>query len=120
MAQQAAASTSFGRSVTGVEVAKTFAAELKQGSEAASARLGRPPKLVGFLASDDEPSAQYATWTEKSCREVGIDFELRRIDIASGKQGAVSGTGVGEVEERVLEANLDNAVDGIMVRFVLP
>lgn len=114
MASQQTAS--FGRSVTGVEVAKTFANELKSGAEVAKQRLRRPPKLVGFLASEDEPSAQYAEWTGKSCREVGIEFELRRIDIRYGKQGAVAGTGVGEVEERILEANLDETIDGIMVR----
>ncbi|RUP44273.1 hypothetical protein BC936DRAFT_149688 [Jimgerdemannia flammicorona] len=65
---------------------------------------GIRPKLVGFLANHDPAAVKYAEWTAKTCEETGVDFELRKID----KQ---------ELEDKVIEANEDDDVNGIMVYY---
>ncbi|RUS28705.1 hypothetical protein BC938DRAFT_481554 [Jimgerdemannia flammicorona] len=65
---------------------------------------GIRPKLVGFLANHDPAAVKYAEWTAKTCEETGVDFELRKVD----KQ---------ELEDKVIEANEDDDVNGIMVYY---
>lgn len=65
---------------------------------------GIRPKLVGFLANNDPAASKYAEWTAKSCEETGIDFDLRKVD----KQ---------ELEDKIIEANEDYNVNGIMVYY---
>lgn len=112
--------SNFGRTVNATEISKQFTTELQSGSKLVlNSSLQRPPKLIGFLASSDEPSIAYAEWTAKACAEVGIEFELRKIGLGneSGGLGTVAGGGMGEVESKILEANMDDSVDGIMVGF---
>ncbi|GAA5858328.1 hypothetical protein JCM8547_004652 [Rhodosporidiobolus lusitaniae] len=98
--------------VTGVAVAKPFIADLT----AAVAKLAVKPKLVGILANSSPPSRAYASWTAKACEAVGIEYELREIGIVA--EGASEGTAEqGEVEEAILDANEDQAVNGIMVYY---
>jgi methylenetetrahydrofolate dehydrogenase (NAD+) len=65
---------------------------------------GIRPKLVGFLANSDPAAAKYAEWTDKTCQETGIEFELR---VCSRN----------ELEEKIVEANQDDDVHGIMVYY---
>ncbi|SRR6266852_6862410 len=102
-------------------IAEPFIAEVKA-SLANSTSRSRPPKLVGILATSNAPSRSYAEFTRKQCVGLGIEFELREVGPAlkgrgAGANGAsvdVSSNGDG-VEEAIIEANADDAVDGIMV-----
>jgi len=78
-------SSSLCRVVNASEIASGYSQEIKKAilakSETSSSATTRPPKLVGFLVgSRDSPSATYASWTDKACQSVGIDFELRFIE----------------------------------------
>lgn len=81
-------------------VAKTFVEEIKAGVEA----LNRSPVLVGFLANNDPAARMYADWTSKTAESMGFKYELREVD----KE---------ELEEAIISANEDDAVDGIMIYF---
>lgn len=92
-------------------IAAPFKQELIQGSQAVTAALARPPKLRGILANADEPSRLYAQSTQKACEEVEMAYELVTVGSAEHPAQAT------EVEQAVLEANLDDNVDGIMIYF---
>ncbi|KAF9910097.1 NAD-dependent 5,10-methylenetetrahydrafolate dehydrogenase [Lobosporangium transversale] len=62
------------------------------------------PKLVGFLANDDPAAVMYAEWTAKTCAETGVEFELRKCSR-------------NVLEEKIIEANQDVNVHGIMVYY---
>ncbi|KAL2129031.1 hypothetical protein VTI74DRAFT_8327 [Chaetomium olivicolor] len=62
------------------------------------------PTLVAFLANDDPAAAQYADWSKKTCEENGFNFDLRKVD----KE---------DLEEAIVQANNDDAVDGILVYY---
>lgn len=103
-------------------VAEPFVAEVKASLANCTSR-SRPPKLVGILASANAPSRYYAEFTRKQCVGLGIEFELREVGAAlRGREAGADGTGAdgtsnGDgVEEAIIEANADDAVDGIMVR----
>jgi methylenetetrahydrofolate dehydrogenase (NAD+) len=74
--------------------------ELKQNVD----KRGVHPRLVGFLANSDPAARKYASWTAKTCAETGIDFELREVSRT-------------ELEDRVLEANDDENVHGILIYY---
>lgn len=62
------------------------------------------PKLVGFLANEDPAAAKYAEWTAKTCAETGVEFELRTC-------------ARNDLENKIVEANQDAGVHGIMVYY---
>ena len=105
-------------------VAEPFLAEVKTSlADSTGTSRSRPPKLVGILATANAPSRSYAEFTRKQCVALGIEFELREVGAAlggreNGAEGSgVDGTGNGYgVEEAIIEANADDAIDGIMVR----
>ncbi|KAI8929867.1 hypothetical protein BC831DRAFT_442413 [Entophlyctis helioformis] len=82
------------------EVATSFINELTKNIEL----LPVKPLLVGFLANDDPAARKYAEWTAKTCQETGIQFELRECKRT-------------ELEDRIVEANDDDKVHGIMVYY---
>ena len=90
-------------------------------------RLGRAPLLVGFLANADPAARMYASWTGKTCLQKfvgsfiylfififyfrgvliccsGVRFELREVDRD-------------DLEEKIIAANMDDAVGGIIVYY---
>ncbi|KAL5604320.1 hypothetical protein BROUX41_002293 [Berkeleyomyces rouxiae] len=81
-------------------IAKGLLGEVHQTLET----LAQKPSLVAFLANSDPHAMQYAEWSKKTCEENGFDFELRQVD----KE---------ELEEKILEANVDDKVDGIIVYY---
>lgn len=81
-------------------VAKPFIEEVKAGVAA----LDRKPVLVGFLANTDPAARMYAEWTAKTSESAGFTYELREVDKEN-------------LEEALIAANEDDAVDGIMVYF---
>jgi Tetrahydrofolate dehydrogenase/cyclohydrolase, catalytic domain len=118
---------SFCRVFNAAEVAKDFRAELLAATAASETLRGRKPKLVGFLATDSTPSRSYAEWTRKACEDVGIEYELREIGHAEPRssldepqlEGTSANGGLGEIEEKLLEANQDPDVNGIMASLEL-
>ncbi|KXN72991.1 NAD(P)-binding protein [Conidiobolus coronatus NRRL 28638] len=62
------------------------------------------PKLVSFLANEDPAAQMYANWTAKTCAESGIEFECRKVDKK-------------DLEDKIVEANEDNNIHGIMVYY---
>ncbi|KAH7102960.1 methylenetetrahydrofolate dehydrogenase [Auriculariales sp. MPI-PUGE-AT-0066] len=91
-------------------VAKPFQEELKRALEGRS----RAPRLVAILGTSGTPSRMYAEFTRKACTDLGFDFVLRETGAAIANSGLGEGEGV---EEAILEANEDPAVDGIMVYY---
>ncbi|KAF3928099.1 hypothetical protein AA313_de0203194 [Arthrobotrys entomopaga] len=87
-----------------VVLAGTIAKGLLDEVQVSLKALQHKPKLVGFLANSDPAARMYADWTGKSCIENGFDFELREVD----KE---------DLEEVVLAANSDDAVDGAIIYF---
>lgn len=86
--------------VSAASVAKELLAEVKQGL----LKLEKAPLLVGFLANNDPAARKYAEWTDRTCQENGFKFELREVDRE-------------ELESKILAANTDDAVDGIIVYY---
>lgn len=62
------------------------------------------PNLVGFLANDDPAAKQYAEHTASSCKEIGLEFKLVKVD-------------KNELKENIMKANMDKNVNGIMVYY---
>ncbi|KAH6682121.1 methylenetetrahydrofolate dehydrogenase [Plectosphaerella plurivora] len=85
-------------------IAERLLAEVHETLEKIHGNVNRKPSLVAFLANDDPHAVQYAEWSQKTCRENGFDFDLRRVD----KE---------ELEEKIMEANEDDAVDGMIVYY---
>ncbi|KAM0750203.1 NAD-P-binding protein [Meredithblackwellia eburnea MCA 4105] len=98
------------RTVTGEAVASPF----RQAIIAAASSQTPKPKLVGILATSSAPSKAYASWTEKACHAVGIEYELRELKPEDGGEGPANQA---DVEEAILEANANPNVHGIMVYY---
>ncbi|MCJ1363467.1 NAD-dependent 5,10-methylenetetrahydrafolate dehydrogenase [Acarospora aff. strigata] len=99
MATQADAPASC-KVVLAATVAKSLLAEINEGLQ----HLDKPPLLVGFLANGDPAARMYADWTARTCKENGFGFELREVDRE-------------DLEQHILAANHDDAVDGIIVYY---
>ncbi|CCK69742.1 methylenetetrahydrofolate dehydrogenase (NAD(+)) KNAG_0C06490 [Huiozyma naganishii CBS 8797] len=94
-----------GRTILASSIAKLYLEEIKTRVAALRAAGRRAPLLVGFLANDDPASETYANWTGKTCESLGISYELRKFEDRD------------YLEEGIMAANGDDAVDGIMVYF---
>jgi 5,10-methylene-tetrahydrofolate dehydrogenase/methenyl tetrahydrofolate cyclohydrolase len=66
--------------------------------------LGQKLKLVGLLANNEAPSVAYANYTNEGCNDVGIHFDLRRIEPR-------------QIAENIERANSDASVHGIIVYY---
>jgi methylenetetrahydrofolate dehydrogenase (NAD+) len=94
--------------VNAASIAQPFLHDIAAEAATLSAKLGRQPKLLGILANADEPSRLYAKSTCKACTEAGLDFEL--LTLGSEEEPAQPS----DVEASIIQANLDDSVDGIM------
>lgn len=94
----------------GKKVAASIREEIK--AEVAALReRGLAPKLSVILAGDDPASVVYARSKEKSCNNVGIDFELFTLPGTAKEE---------EVLALVDKLNSDDSVHGIMIELPLP
>ncbi len=75
-----------------------FRAELR--AEVAS--LPEPLVLAGILTADEGPSHTYAEYTRRGCEDVGVRFDLRRVQRL-------------EAEDAVRAANEDPGIHGIFI-----
>jgi len=73
--------------------------------------LGRAPKLVGVLASDNPGAKYYAGSQEKACAEVGINYELHELAPDSSQA---------DLEAHIAEVNADASVTGIILLMPVP
>lgn len=89
-----------GRTILASTISKQYVEEIT--SEIA--KLSFQPKLVGFLANGDPAAKMYADWTCKTCESLGFKYEL----IETGKH---------DLESKLVKANSDAKVNGIMVYF---
>jgi len=85
-------------------IAKKLLGEVKDMLVKVQSNDPRKPTLAAFLANDDPAAAQYAEWSKKTCEEHGFGFDLRKVD----KE---------HLEEAIVAANQDDAVDGIIVYY---
>lgn len=81
-------------------IAKNLLEEVHDGLK----KIDTKPLLVGFLSSSDPAARVYAEWTGKTCKENGFNFELREVDREL-------------LEDALIDANNDSAVDGIIVYY---
>ncbi|EXJ88709.1 methylenetetrahydrofolate dehydrogenase (NAD+) [Capronia coronata CBS 617.96] len=81
-------------------IAKSLLSEVQAGLSA----LGRTPHLLGILANSDPAAQVYADWTERTCKENGFQYSLKNV-------------AKDDVEETIMAANNDPAVDGIIVYY---
>ena len=82
------------------EIAKKYLLQLKE----SVARLGKNMHVVGFIASDDQPSLSYANTTRKVFTDAGFNYDLRRVKRL-------------ELEIEIIKANEDKEVHGIFIYF---
>ncbi|KAK3372548.1 hypothetical protein B0H63DRAFT_439815 [Podospora didyma] len=85
-------------------IAKKLLGEVREQLVKVQGANGARPALAAFLANDDPAAAQYAEWSKKTCEENGFDFDLRKVDKEV-------------LEEAIVTANQDDAVDGIIVYY---
>ncbi|MDQ0286570.1 methylenetetrahydrofolate dehydrogenase (NADP+)/methenyltetrahydrofolate cyclohydrolase [Desulfofundulus luciae] len=93
---------------------KKVAAEIREEVKAEVAQLrerGIIPKLAVVLAGDDPASVVYARSKEKSCANVGIEFELFTLPGNAPEE---------ELLALIDRLNRDDSVHGIMIELPLP
>jgi methylenetetrahydrofolate dehydrogenase (NADP+)/methenyltetrahydrofolate cyclohydrolase len=75
------------------------------------AALGKAPKLVAVLASDNPGAKFYAKSQEKACAEVGIAYELRELPADSSAE---------RLKAEVARVNADGSVSGVILLMPVP
>ena len=75
------------------------------------AALGKAPKLVAVLASDNPGAKFYAKSQEKACAEVGIAYELRELPADSSAE---------RLKAEVARVNADDSVSGVILLMPVP
>ncbi|AAS52134.1 ADR214Wp [Eremothecium gossypii ATCC 10895] len=94
-----------GATILASAISKTYVPEITAKVEQLRAVRPAGPLLVGFLANEDPAAEMYASWTKKTCEAMGFRYELRKVDDRD------------LLEEAIIEANMDEGVDGILVYF---
>mgnify|MGYP006107420605 FL=1 len=92
-----------GTKISSVAIAKKYRTRISE-TIANKQLQGKGPKLVGFLANDDQAARSYALWTKKACEADGISFELREVSKL-------------DLEHALYQANADPDVHGIMIYY---
>ena len=80
------------------------AARYRQEIRSQLAGMTAPLRLRGILAGDHAPSKTYASYAERACAELGIEFELRSCERL-------------RAEAAIRDANADPRVDGMIVYY---
>ncbi len=88
-----------------------IAEKIKEQVRSDVAGLGRAPKLVGILASDNPGAKYYAGSQQKACAEVGIDYALHELDPASSQQ---------DMEDHIAQVSADPGVNGVILLMPVP
>ncbi|MEM7808853.1 MAG: bifunctional 5,10-methylenetetrahydrofolate dehydrogenase/5,10-methenyltetrahydrofolate cyclohydrolase [Planctomycetota bacterium] len=90
---------------------RRLAAESRQRTADRVASLGVPVKLAAILCGDPGGAAVYADRQAQSCRDVGIDYVLRRLP---------EDASFDRIATEIVRLNNDPTVTGVMVHLPLP
>ncbi|KAJ4144922.1 hypothetical protein LMH87_003789 [Akanthomyces muscarius] len=90
--------------ITAETISKGYLQEVKDTLAKVLGDSNHKPTLAAFLANDDPAAVMYAQWSKKTCEENGFDFDLRVVDKDL-------------LEEEIMKANDDDAVDGTIVYY---
>jgi methylenetetrahydrofolate dehydrogenase (NADP+)/methenyltetrahydrofolate cyclohydrolase len=88
-----------------------IAEAIKKQVRADVAELGRAPRLVGVLASDNPGAKYYARSQARACEEVGIDYELRQLPDDAPQN---------DIEAEIMKINSDASVSGVILLMPVP
>jgi len=88
-----------------------IAEAIKQQVKEDIASLGRTPKLVAVLASDNPGARYYAASQQKACAEVGIEYELHELAPDSSSQ---------DILAHIEQVNADASVSGVILLMPVP
>jgi len=90
---------------------KTIAGKIKEELKKEIAGFGQKPKLVSIQVGENPASAVYIKSQKKNAEELGIEYELKTMEI-----GIIQGILIEEVKK----LNQDKSVSGIIVQLPLP
>ncbi len=96
--------------ISGTKLASKRKEILKEEINKARLIYNRVPKLAVILIGNDVGSLSYVKGKEKAANEVGIDINTYHYDDILEL----------ELENKIIELNKDNSVDGILVQLPLP
>src|SRR3990167_85915 len=95
----------------GIIDGKAIASQIKEELKEKIKALGRKPELVIIWVGKNPATSAYIRQKEKVAAELGINFEVIRYD---------SDVSLAQVKRKIIELNLDKAVDGFIVQTPLP
>jgi len=98
------------RLLEGEPIAERIKDEVKQ----AVAAMATPPKLAAILATDNPGAKFYAGSQQKSCAEVGIDYELHDPSVTGPLET------LEDMKAYVRKLNADESVSGIILLMPVP
>lgn len=93
--------------IDGSKIAK----EIRETIKAKCQSIAVTPKVTAFIVGDNPSSMSYLKMLEKSCKNVGFDYELKTFEESISEEHFM---------EALNEANLDTGVHGILVQMPLP
>ncbi len=88
-----------------------IAERIKKQVKSDVAGMDQPPKLVGVLASENPGAKYYAKSQQKSCQEVGIDYELHELPATASQA---------ELEAHIRTVNDDESITGCILLMPVP
>jgi methylenetetrahydrofolate dehydrogenase (NAD+) len=95
--------------------AETIAEKFRSQIKHTLGDMDRPPRIVGILATSSAPSVSYADFTRKTCVDLGVQYDLRRVESDSDSE---AGLPTYEAMVNTIQcANEDDSIDGIMVYY---
>lgn len=95
----------------GTAVAAHIKAQLKEETDAFKASTGKTPHLAAILVGEDPASQAYVGSKVKSCKELGFDSTLLKLDVTISQQ---------QLLDEIHRLNENDLVDGILVQLPLP
>jgi len=96
--------------IDGESIAAGIKEQLAKDVEALKA-AGKSAKLVAVIATDNKGARIYASSQQKTCAEVGIEYELAELPADSAEAAVVA---------CIEELNADESVSGIIIQMPLP
>jgi len=95
----------------GIIDGKAIAEQIKEELKDKIRALGRKPKLVIIWVGENPVTAAYIRQKEKVAAELGINFEIIKYE---------DSVTLAQVKRKIIELNLNKAVDGFIIQTPLP
>jgi len=87
------------------------------------AKLDRPLRIVGLLATPDSGCRTYARMTDRTCGQSGVEFLqvdlLKKVNVEGSSEATSGEVTFEQVKAKIEEINADEKVDGLIVYFPL-